>query len=971
MTGRYEEAKLVHIRKKTPRIGYIILLILSSSFNAFTLASLSAPVVTPSRARVSDTVRVEGYGVGGGLTAILYLDAMKTWDGAEGAVNATSSESSGYYSMTFKVPEIPGGTHNLIVKEADSSLKVTTSFTIVPRLNLLDYIYRDQYFDLEGDGFGDSASVILMMREKTGGAGIDGWPAETVTDEYFSTGDGDTGSHTNTLQNVPIKPGTLTVTDGVEAFTDEGDGELAGSSGGTGTVDYVTGEVHVKFKAAPAEDVIVTCSYDQFKDAPEITFMTPKPLSASTKGSVHAEIEVEDLDYGEYYLCALDSLNNTLVQEVRLSPKITLSQSEADVGDLLTIKGKDFTPDTDVDSVTISSEDWSGVECQIISSDDSIDAEGDFQIQVFIPQVPDEDTEYLVEITASDGVSSQSALVVHDLAYIECTSERDEETYRVHLVGKNYQNMVKQEVDIELVETDYPYHSYTISQVYTNENGVIDTTFVATTNDEIRFTVRAYSDDANIESDAFLQISPLKVELSKDHGLPGETVKITGDGFTPKKSWNATFDDKAVVSTEEGKVTSTGRLELKTGSAKFNVPEVDPDEYTICFTDVATGLSILVRFTVDPGPVVSEDTPPTAVIECLDTGLEGELFYFSGRSSADGDGVILYYLWGFGDGFSSNNMNPIHRYGTQGTYEVALSVKDNDGLTDETSKTIQIKDRDTRADFTVINSEGFAPLIVQFQEASVSYDEVTHYEWDFGDGYRSNDRNPSHIYLEPGVYTVRLTITDVDGDTYTTTETGLIRAWALDYESPEIRNAEAERLNETDVLVTAFVVDNQQVRGVSLVTDEGVNQLTETSVPGLYRCRAPSFSEGKLVAEDVGGNVDEAYLRAKPIHDDALLTLLPGWNKVTIPLDCPETDIEDFQLTPLGLETVSLISQTTELNVDAQPVMESVWTYDPFIGYMLYDPLTHTGEFDSLEPGGSYWIKVTDAYPVECLLTCS
>jgi len=246
-----------------------------------------------------------------------------------------------------------------------------------------------------------------------------------------------------------------------------------------------------------------------------------------------------------------------------------------------------------------------------------------------------------------------------------------------------------------------------------------------------------------------------------------------------------------------------------------------------------------------------------------------------------------------------------------------------------------------------------------------------HYYHLEGDGYRSNDRNPSHTYLEPGVYNVRLTITDVDGDTYTTTETGIVRVWALDYESPEIRNAEAERLNETVVLVTAFVVDNQQVRDVSLFTDGGVYQLAETSVPGLYRCRAPAFSDGKLVAEDVGGNIDEAYVQVKPIHDDALLTLHPGWNKVTIPLDCPETHLEDFQLTPLGLETVSVLSQTTGLNVDTQPMMESVWTYDPFIGYMLYDPLTHTGEFDRLEPGRSYWIKVTDAYPVECLLTCS
>jgi PKD repeat protein len=857
------------------------------------------------------------------------------------------------------------------VKEADSSLKVTTSFTVVPQLNLLDYIYRDQYFKLEGDGFGKSASIILMIREKTGGAGIDGWPAVMVTGDYFSTGDGDTKSHTNTLQKVPIKPGTFTVTDGVETFTDEGDGGLDGSSGGSGTVDYVTGEVHVKFKTAPAEDVIISCSYDQFEDTPEITFVTTKPVSASTKGSMHAEIEIEDLDYGEYYLCALDSLNNTMVQGLKLCPKITLSQYYADVGDLVTIKGKGFTPDTDIESVTISGEDWSGVECQIISSDKSTDSEGDLQIQVFIPQVPDMDTEYIVEVTASDGVSSMSSLVVHDLAYIECTVERDEDTYLVHLVGKNYQNMVKQKVDIVLVETDFPYHSYEISQVYTNENGVIDTTFVATTNDERRFTIKAYSDDANIESDAFLQISPLKVELSRDHGLPGETIKVTGDGFTPNKSWNATFDDTAVVSTEEGKVSSTGRLKLKTSSANFKVPEVDPDEYTMRFTDVDTGHSIDVTFTVDPSPMVTEDTPPIAVIDCEDTGLEGELFYFSGRGSADGDGVILYYLWEFGDGFSSNNMNPIHRYSTQGTYKVTLSVKDNDGLTDETSRTIQIKDLDARAGFTVINSEGFAPFTAQFQEASLSYDEVTHYEWDFGDGYRSNDRNPTHTYLEPGVYTVRLTITDVDGDTYTTTETGSVKVWTLDYESPEIRNAEAERLNETDVLVTAYVVDNQQIRDVSLVTDTGVYQLTESSVPGLYRCRASSFSDGKLVAEDVGGNIDEAHLQAKPIHDDALLTLLPGWNKVTIPLDCPETQLEDIQLTPLGLETVSILSQTTGLNVDTQPMMESVWTYNPFIGYMLYDPLTHTGEFDRLEPGRSYWIKVTDAYPVECLLTCS
>ncbi len=950
------------------RIHLILLILSAFSFNALASAPLSTPIVTPSRAHVSETVLVEGHGVGGGLTAILYLDSMKTWDGAEGALNATTSESSGYYNMTFRVPEIPGGAHMLIVNEANSSLKATATFTIVPQLNLLGYVYRDQRYDLEGDGFGSYASVMLMIREKAGRAGIDAWPAETVTDEHFSTGDGDTRGYTNTLQKAPVKPGTLTVTDGVEAFTDQGDGELDGSSGGTGTVDYATGEVHVRFKTAPEEDTVITCSYDQFEDAAEITFITTKPVSANAKGSINTEIEIDSLDYGENYLCALDSLNNTLVQGLKLCPKMTLSQNYADVGDLVTIKGKDFTPDTEVESISISDEDWSGVECQIVSSDKSVDAEGDFQTQVFVPQVPDEDTEYLVEVTASDGVGSQRALVVNDLAYIECTAERDEYTYHVHLIGKNYQNMVNQEVDIELTETDYPYHSYLISQVYTNENGVIDTTFVATTNDDRRFTVKAYSDDANIESDAYLQISPLKVELSKYNGLPGETIKIKGEGFTPKKKWNATFDDIEIVSTDEGKVTSTGKL--KTSFAKFKVPEVDPDEYTVRFIDVDTGNRIDVTFTVDPGLVESEDTPPIAVIECEETGIEGELFYFSGRSSADGDGIILYYLWEFGDGFSSNNMNPIHRYGTQGTYKVTLSVKDNDGLTDKTSRTIEIKDQDTGAAFTVTNSMGFAPLTVQFQDASTSYDEVTLYEWDFGDGYRSNDRNPSHTYLEPGAYTVRLTITDEDGDSYTTTETDIVKVWALDYESPEIINAEAERINETDVLVVAYVVDNQQIGEVSLETDVGVYRLEETPLPGLYMCRAPSFSEGKVAAMDVGGNTDEAYVQVKPIQGNALLALLPGWNRVTIPLNCPETRLEDIKLTPLGLETVSAM-QENGLDVETRPTIESVWTYDPYIGYMLYDPVSNAGEFDTLEPGGVYWFKVTESYPVMCLLTCS
>jgi PKD repeat protein len=973
LTGCYEQVTLVH-RRKSVLIVYLVLFILTIfSFNISAVLSISEPIVTPRNAKVSETVVVEGRegDVAGGTTVILYLDTLKPWDGTAGALNATSSIYSGYYNMTFKVPEIPGGPHWLIVEVVDLSIEATTMFTVIPQLNLFNYLYFDQGFLLEGDGFADSASVMLMMIEKNGNPKIEDWPESVTLGESFGTGDGEAKTYTKTLSNTPLKPGTLRVTDGVEDLVDQGKGTLLGSNGGSGTIDYVSGVVQAKFKMPQIEDAAIICDYSHFDSVPEIHFVSSNPVQTNSRGAIYKIIEVDSLDLGEYYFCALDSKNNTIVKEVLLCPKVSLGQTEVDVGDILTIRGESFTSDSTIESVRIFEDSWAGEECQIVTPDPSTDSNGDFQIQVFVPQVPEKDDSYMIEVVDGDGLKSLKSFVVNELAWIECSLERGDASYKVHLMGKNYQNKLNQPVKIELIETDTPSISYLISTIFTTENGAIDTTFVVTTNIDRRFTVRAYSDEANIEAETYLQVTPLTVELSKYHGLPGESIKITGKGFTPKKSWNATFDDIAVVSTEDGKVTSTGTLRLKTSSARFKVPEVEPDEYSIRFTDVDTGYFIDVQFTVDLSSVVSEDNPPIAIIECEETGLEGELFYFSGISSVDSDGAILYYFWEFGDGFSSNAMNPIHKYSTQGTYQVTLSVKDNDGFTDKTSTTIQIKDRDTRADFIALNSEGFAPLSVQFQEKSVSFDDVKKYEWDFGNGYKSNDRNPSHTYLEPGRYTVQLTIIDVDGDTFTTTKTGIVTVWALDYESPEIINGEAERINETDILVTAFVVDNQEIREVSLVTDESVFQLTETTFPGLYRCRTPIFYEGKIIAEDVGGNTDETDIRPKSTQDNVLLSLFPGWNKVVIPLDCPKTFLKEIELTPLGFETVSLLNQSTEMNLDITPVIESVWTYDPYIGYMLYDPYAQEGEFNLFEPGRSYWIKVTDSYPVECLLTCS
>lgn len=70
-----------------------------------------------------------------------------------------------------------------------------------------------------------------------------------------------------TLANAPVVPSgetpslLLSFTDGVETFSDNGDGTLTGSAGGTGTINYLTGVGSVTFFAAPLGAVNVTSSY--------------------------------------------------------------------------------------------------------------------------------------------------------------------------------------------------------------------------------------------------------------------------------------------------------------------------------------------------------------------------------------------------------------------------------------------------------------------------------------------------------------------------------------------------------------------------------------------------------------------------------------------------------------------------------------------------------------------------------------
>lgn len=86
-------------------------------------------------------------------------------------------------------------------------------------------------------------------------------PYEEVSSESIGTGDGIIVAFSGTLAKMPAEPGSVSVTDGVETFSDDGLGRLVGSAGGSGTIYYSSGAISVTFNAAPAAAADIAASY--------------------------------------------------------------------------------------------------------------------------------------------------------------------------------------------------------------------------------------------------------------------------------------------------------------------------------------------------------------------------------------------------------------------------------------------------------------------------------------------------------------------------------------------------------------------------------------------------------------------------------------------------------------------------------------------------------------------------------------
>jgi len=140
--------------------------------------------------------------------------------------------------------------------------------------------------------------------------------------------------------------------------------------------------------------------------------------------------------------------------------------------------------------------------------------------------------------------------------------------------------------------------------------------------------------------------------------------------------------------------------------------------------------------------------------------------------SYDPDGEIVEYTWDFDDGNTSHGKNVRHSFSYSGSYDVTLLVKDDDGAENQTTKEIEIENLPPKASFDHSPDDIYTGHEVQFYDKSEDIDGwITERKWDLGDGNTSKDRDPIHIYQDPGEYEVELTVEDNMGSVNSTLKT--------------------------------------------------------------------------------------------------------------------------------------------------------------------------------------------------------
>lgn len=251
---------------------------------------------------------------------------------------------------------------------------------------------------------------------------------------------------------------------------------------------------------------------------------------------------------------------------------------------------------------------------------------------------------------------------------------------------------------------------------------------------------------------------PLTAKISgPTQGQTGQSLTFDGQSSTSAAPLNSIQWDFGDGVTDSGNLT-------------VNHVYQNSGAYTVLLTlvnDLGQTNTASQQIDIQAAPAPNQPPQPAIQVSAA-TVNQGDTVNFDASATAAGS-PIASYDWDFGDGNIGSGQLTSHVYAAAGTYQVTLTVADQNGLSGSATTPIEVQTPPSVPNTPPVAAIAAPPMAevgvtVTFDGTpSQAGSPISSYQWDFGDGVTGSGPTLSYAYTQPGSYQVTLTVTDQMG----------------------------------------------------------------------------------------------------------------------------------------------------------------------------------------------------------------